>query len=72
LLPRQSILTTAEWQGRPVDAIFFVPGMHCDCTYLQEIFFSELGSVRPNSEIIDVPEIECFLIDPSQAVTKRK
>jgi hypothetical protein len=39
---------------------------------IQGIFICEVGSVRTNSVSADVPEIEGFLVDPSQEVTDKR
>lgn len=49
---------------------------HCDSTHemlseFKQSFASKLGHVRAKSLITSVSEIECFLTDPSQAVTEK-
>jgi hypothetical protein len=52
-----------------------LPGKHHDSKYkcfpIQDVFHWHI-SVRANSVITNFSEIECFVIDPSRAVTEKK
>jgi hypothetical protein len=55
------------WRYIPDDRTLHILFWKCKLNY-----FNNLGSARQKSEIINIPETECFLTDPSRTVIMKR